>query len=155
MALRTTILWIHAISGAAWVAACGCFVIAGLALETGSEEQRSFVARVAPKIDRMMIAAAALVLVTGAVNLVLAGVARRFHFSAAFAIVLGIKIVLFIVMTLALGATLRTDGAIDALIERGRSDAVPGALARMVRYHGAIAAMGGVALLLGLWLMGT
>ncbi|HXW84455.1 MAG TPA: hypothetical protein VEJ86_08615 [Candidatus Binataceae bacterium] len=142
MPLRGVILWIHALSGATWVAACGCFVIAGLALETGSDEQRSFVERVVPKINLLVAAAAGLLLATGVANFALLGAARGFQFSTQFGIVLGAKVVLFIGMVLALSAALRTA-------------ARPHAMPRLVGYHGAIAAMGGLALLLGLWLMGT
>jgi hypothetical protein len=44
---------------------------------------------------------------------------------------------------------------IRAVVARGRSDAVPGAMTRMVRAHIAIVAMGGLALILGTWLMGS
>jgi hypothetical protein len=41
------------------------------------------------------------------------------------------------------------------VVARGRNDAVPGATSRMVKAHIAIVAMGGIALLLGTWLMGS
>ena len=44
---------------------------------------------------------------------------------------------------------------IRAVVARGRDDAVPGAMTRMVRAHIAIVAMGGIALMLGTWLMGS
>jgi hypothetical protein len=155
MGLRTTILWIHALSGAAWVAACGCFVIVGLALESGGAEQRNFVARVAPKIDGLIITAAALLLVSGGVNFAMAGEARGFRFSQAFLIVLGAKTVIFLAMVAALAAAMRIEKVARADLARGETAAVSGAMEKMVRYHGAVAALGGVALLLGLWLMGS
>jgi len=155
MGLRTAILWVHALAGATWVAACGCFVIAGLALEAGSDEQRNFAVRVAPKIDRLNVAMAALLLATGAISFVLAGMPRGFHFSHTFATVLGAKIVLFMAMTLAMAAALRTGAVIRAVVAKGPSDAIAGAMARLMRNHGAIVAMGSLALLLGLWLLGT
>ena len=44
---------------------------------------------------------------------------------------------------------------VRAVIERGRIDAMAGAMTRMVKAHAAIVAMGGIALLLGTWLMGS
>jgi hypothetical protein len=155
MELRSTILWIHALAGGAWVTACGCFVIAGLAIAAGSEEQVNFALRAAPKIDGFNIVAATVVLVTGGFNLALAGVARGFNFSAQFGIILVVKVILFIAMALALGRALSITATLRAVADKGRVAAIPGATARTVRRHGAIAAMGAIALVCGLWLMGS
>jgi hypothetical protein len=155
MALRTTVLWIHALAGGGWIAACGCFVIAGLAIAGGSDEQRAFAMRAAPAIDRFNLVAAATLLITGLMNFTLAGLARGFRFSAQFKIILSIKVMLFVGMAIALGRSLRIAAAMRADAERGSADAVPRAIDRMVRAHGAIVAMGSMALLLGLWLLGS
>jgi hypothetical protein len=156
MALQTVILWIHALAGAGWVAACVCFVIAGLLLSAGGDEQRDFALGAAPRIVGFSLAAALVLLFTGAVNLVLAGIVRSFRFSQEFGRILGLKVVLFVVMFLALRWTLRAAASLrgDA---QGATSSNPLAhrMARMVRAQGAIALMGAVALLLGLWLMGT
>jgi putative copper export protein len=136
--LATTILWIHATAGALWIGACACFVIAGLALTPGSDEHRNFVIRSAPKIDRLAMLAAALLLLTGLVNLFDATISRRFSFSTAFTTVLAIKILLYMAMLATMRSSMKT-----------------GAMNRMVKAHAAIVAMGAVALLLGLWLIGT
>ena len=151
----SAILWTHAAAGAIWVGACACFVIGGLALSAGSIEQRNFVERAAPKIDTLGLVAAAVLLVTGMINLTTAGVARRFAFSTAFMTVLAIKIALFIVMIVVMTWSMRIGAVIRAVVARGRSDAVPGAMTRMIRAHVAIVAMGGLALILGTWLMGS
>src|SRR5260221_10840280 len=96
--LSSAILWTHAAAGAIWVAACACFVIAGLALTPGSVEQRNFAAGAAPKIDRLALIAASLLFLTGLLNLSIAGFWRGLAFSTAFMIVLAIKIGLFIAM---------------------------------------------------------
>ncbi len=155
MALRTTVLWIHALAGGGWVAACGCFVIAGLAISAGSEEQRSFAMRAAPAIDRFNLAAAAILLITGLMNFTLAGLGRGFRFSAQFKIILSIKVMLFVGMAIALGRSLRIAAAMRAAAAPADTDSVPRAVDRMVRAHGAIVAMGAMALLLGLWLLGS
>jgi len=151
----SAILWTHAAAGAIWVGACACFVIAGLALAKGSVEQQRFVASAAPRIDLLGLVAAAVLLVTGLINLLTAGVARRFTFSTAFMTVLAIKIGLFIVMLFVMTWSMRIGAVIRAVLARGRNDAVPGAMTRMVRAHIAIVAMGGLALILGTWLMGS
>ena len=130
-------------------------MIAGLALATGSDEQRNFVANAAPKIDVLGLIAAIVLLLTGFINLMTAGVARRFVFSTAFMTVLAIKVGLFIVMIVVMTWAMRVGAVVKAVVARGRNDAVPGATSRMVKAHIAIVAMGGIALLLGTWLMGS
>ena len=153
--LPSAILWTHAAAGAIWVGACACFVIAGLALSAGSVEQRNFVASAAPKIDVLALVAAIALLITGFINLMTAGAARRFVFSTAFMTVLAIKITLFIVMLVVMTWAMRVGAVIRAVVARERTDAVPGAMTRMVRAHVAIVAMGALALILGTWLMGS
>ena len=136
--MTTTILWIHATAGALWIGACACFVIAGLALTPGSDGHRNFVVRSAPKIDRLAMLAAALLFLTGLVNLVQAAISRQFAFSTAFTTVLAIKILLFIAMLATMRSSMKT-----------------GAMERTLKAHAAIVAMGSIALLLGLWLIGS
>ncbi|MGH7781303.1 MAG: hypothetical protein ACREQR_15925 [Candidatus Binataceae bacterium] len=155
MELQNTILWIHALAGGAWVTACVCFVVAGLAIAAGSEEQVNFALRAAPKIDGFNLAAAAVVLVTGGINLAFAGVVRNFNFSAQFGIVLAVKVLLFIGMALAMGRAFAITATLRAVADKSRTAAIPVATARTVRWHGAIAAMGALALVCGLWLMGS
>jgi putative copper export protein len=136
--MTTTILWIHATAGALWIGACACFVIAALALTPGTDEHRNFVARSAPKIDRLAMLAAALLLLSGFVNLAQAAIAREFAFSTAFTTVLAIKILLYIAMLAAMRVSMKTS-----------------AMNRTLKAHTAIVAMGSIALLLGLWLIGS
>ncbi len=153
--LGTAILWTHAAAGAIWIGACACFAIAGLALGAGSAEQRNFVANAAPKIDLLGLVAAVVLLATGAISLIATGVVRGFAFSTTFIAVLAIKIALFIVMLAVLTWSMRVGAAVRAAIARESIDAVLGAMTRMVKAHGAIVAMGGIALILGTWLMGS
>ncbi len=153
--MATAILWIHATAGAVWIGACACFVIAGLALAPGSAEQRTLAVSAAPKIDRLAMLAAALLFLTGLINLGQAGISRQFAFSTAFITVLAIKIGLFIVMIAVMRSSMRIGSGVRAVIASGPIDALAGALDRMVKAHAAIVAMGSVALMLGLWLMGS
>ena len=153
--LSSAILWTHAAAGAVWVGACACFVIAGLALSAGSVEQRNFAANAAPKIDLLSLIAAMILLVTGFFNLMTAGVARRFVSSTAFTTVLAIKVGLFIVMIVVMTRSMRVGALVRSVVTRDRTDTVAAAMTRMVRAHVAIVAMGGIALILGTWLMGS
>ncbi len=151
----TIILWTHAVAGALWIGASACFVIAGVALEPQRVEQRNFVAKAAPIIERFGLAAAAVLFATGLVNFITVLIARRFALSAQFAIVLSVKVVIFIMMATMLSRAMRMGASIRALMSKDRTDTLPAAVNRMVRSHSAITAMGAVALVLGLWLMGT
>ncbi len=153
--MGTAILWTHAAAGANWIGACACFAIAGHALGPGSAEQRNLVANAAPKIDLLGLVAAAVLLATGVISLIAAGVLRGFAFSTTFITVLAIKIALFIVMLAAMTWSMRVGAAVRAVIARGRIDAAAGAMTRMVKAHAAIVAMGGIALILGTWLLGS
>jgi hypothetical protein len=156
--MTTTILWIHATAGALWIGACACFMIAGLALTPGSDEHRNFVVRSAPQIDRLAMLAAGVLFLTGLLNLAQAEIARQFALSAfshEFITVLAIKIMLFIAMVSVMHSSMRIGSAIRTVIEHGTTDALPSALNRMVKAHAAVVAMGSIALLLGLWLIGS
>ncbi len=99
--------------------------------------------------------AAIVLLITGFFNLMTAGIARRFVFSTAFMTVLALKIGLFIVMVVVMTWSMRVGATIRTAVARRRADAMPGAMRRMVAAHIAIVAMGGIALLLGTWLVGS
>lgn len=147
MALTTVLLWIHALSGVVWTGACASFALAGSALAAGSDEWRDFGLKVAPKLERLNLAAAAILLASGVLNLLIAGAARNYSFSAAFVTVLGAKSGLFVAMTLALAASWRAETAM-------RSGAA-GAMNRLLRLSGLTVVAGAIALALGLWLTGS
>src|SRR5260370_5422177 len=159
--LTTATLWIHATAGALWIGACACFVIAGLALTPGSDEHRNFVVRTAPKIDHLAMFAAALLFLTGLLNLARAASSRQFAFSTAFTTVLAIKILLFIAMlammrrAMRIGAELRlVMKYVPQIEEKKRPEALAGILDHSLKTHAAIVAMGSIELLFGLWLIG-
>jgi hypothetical protein len=145
--LRTVILWIHALSGLVWTGGCAAFVLAGSAVTAGSDEWRDFGLKVAPRLDRLNLGAAAILLLTGAINLMLVGTARGYSFSSAFVTVLGLKIGLFVTMTLALAAAWRAEAAVRSDLARG--------MRTMVRLSGLTVIAGTIALGLGLWLLGA
>ena len=148
-------LWVHVLAGALWIGASAALVLAALALGSGADERRDFATRVAPRIGWFCAGAAAIVLVSGAFNFLLAGIARGFKISTAFDAILAAIIALYIAMCAALGVAIRTAAVIRAVLARGRDVAVAGAIRRMMRSHGAIAILGALALVLGLWLAGS
>ncbi|HUA35103.1 MAG TPA: hypothetical protein VMA09_15955 [Candidatus Binataceae bacterium] len=152
--VRNSILWIHAGAGAIWIAACACFVIAGLAIEDGTSEQSDFVRRTIGSINRLASVAAAIVIVTGAANIVFYSMMHD-HMRAAFVFVLTAKLAIFGVMAAALAITVRAATRARGMLVVGNRGALPGAIRRMVRAHFAMVALGSVALVLGLWLSGT
>jgi hypothetical protein len=152
---RNVILWAHAAAGGIWIAACACFVIAGLAIEDGSEEQLSFVRRGIVRINRLALVMAAILLLSGAANIANAGMMRGWHLHAGFLLVLAAKIAIFIVMAAALAVTARAAARTRAIAESGNHGAVSGAIRPMVRAHFAMLVLGSVALVLGLWLVGS
>ncbi|MDO8432376.1 MAG: hypothetical protein Q7S58_08220 [Candidatus Binatus sp.] len=151
----TAILWTHAIAGALWLGASASFTIAGLALVAGSEEQRSFVERGAGRINACAMLAAVLLVITGMLNLGRVFQLRAGSLSHAFLYVLGVKIVLYIAMLMTLGVAMRAIPAMRFELGRGIEGAAPRAMRTMLRVHIAILSMGGIAMILGLWLVGS
>ncbi|HZO81885.1 MAG TPA: hypothetical protein VFB33_09325 [Candidatus Binataceae bacterium] len=139
--LSETILWIHVLCGALWVAVSLSFVLAAAATADG--EREAFAARVAPKLNRLNLVAIALLPLTGVANLVYVGRGHHFRYPPAFAGVLSVKLVLLCGMAVALGV------AWSAATDRARG------ARRLLWLYGAMAAMGAVALMLGLWLAGS
>src|SRR5208282_6405061 len=107
--LVTVMLWIHALSGAIWAGTCACFVMAGAAYASSPEQWRDFAMRTAPKLDRLNLAAAAVLVLSGIVNFLIAGKMRDFAFSETFMVVLVTKIELFVAMAAALWVSWRAE----------------------------------------------
>jgi len=144
--LRTTFLWIHVLCGASWVAISLSFVLAaGASTET---ERAGFAARVAPVLNRLNLTAIVILPLSGIANLIFVARARHFSLPAAFVEVLGAKLLLLCGMAAALavawGAAARLGSGATGDDER-----------RLLWLYGAMAAMGAVALMLGLWLAGS
>ncbi len=151
LAIRTTILWIHALSGITWVGASAAFVIAAMATGTSSDEGVSFARRVAPKINRLELGAAVTLVTTGIVNVILAAQVRHFRFSSAFRATLTVKVLIFAAMVTALSYSFRTERML-----RSEQPGVAGAATRrIVQLFALVIAIGSVALGLGLWLLGS
>jgi hypothetical protein len=144
--LRTTILWIHVLCGAAWVAVSLSFMLAAGA--TTQDERADFAARVAPALNRLNLAAIAILPLSGIANLAYVARERHYKLPPAFVEVLGAKVMLLCAMAAALAIAWRTAARLGA----GGSG---GAERRLMGVYGAMAALGAVALMLGLWLAGS
>jgi hypothetical protein len=128
-------------------------VLAASALNRESGEWRDFALKVAPRINRINLVMASAIPLTGLGNLYFAGRAHGFNFTPQFIGVLSAKVVLFLAMAAALTAAwtaeaaMRSPGTAGSLEVRGSG--------RLVGLYGITAAMGTIALALGLWLSGT
>lgn len=151
LAVRTVVLWVHALAGAAWVGASACYLIAAGAVGIDDDDGRAFVRRVTPAINGVGVAAMLTVVASGIVNLLIAGSMRRFDFSPTFIGVLSAKIAIFLVMFVLLSASFR---AARRLSSTDRSEVARAGM-RLLILNGAVVAMGATALVLGLWLLGS
>jgi hypothetical protein len=143
--LRSAFLWIHVVCGSLWIAVSLSFVLAAGA-STG-EERAGFAARVAPRLNRLNLAAIVLLPLTGIANLFYVARARHFSLPTAFVEVLGAKLLLLCGMAAALAIAW---GAAESL-----GSGMQGGERRLLWLYGTMAAMGAVALMLGLWLAGS
>ncbi|HTY56810.1 MAG TPA: hypothetical protein VMB26_16510 [Candidatus Binataceae bacterium] len=150
--LSAAILWIHVLSGAIWIGACVCLAIAVSAIRAGSDEFRDFAARGVPTLNRINLVAAVALAIAGMTKL-LTLIASGFRPSAMFIDVLFIKIGLFFAMAMALGASMRAAAMLEVTADDGPKSAR--AARKVAILSGLIAAMGGAAMLLGLWLVGS
>ena len=144
--LRTGFLWIHVLCGAIWVAVSLSFVLAaGASTET---ERAGFASRVAPVLNRLNLAAIALLPLSGIANVIFVARERHFRLPAAFVEVLSAKLLLLSGMAAALAIAWGTAARLG-------SGAAGAGERRLLWLYGAMAAMGAVALMLGLWLAGS
>lgn len=148
--LRTAFLWIHVSCGALWIVVSLSFVLAAGA--TAEHERASFAARVAERFNRLNLIAIALLPLSGIANL--GFVAREQHdrLPTAFVEVLAAKVALLCAMAAALAMARSVTGALAKDPSRGGAERhVP----RLLWLYGAMALMGAVALMLGVWLAGS
>lgn len=148
--LSTAALWLHVVSASWWILASTMMAVAGAVVGAESLEGREFMARVVPKLNRANALAAAILLLTGVINLTAVGSHREFSYPPAFMRVLLVKLMLYLLMVAALWASfgLGRQAAIRAGTQSSSSTYKLAALAA------AIALMGATAMLLGVWLAG-
>lgn len=149
--MRTTILWIHAVGGVAWVGAATVFVIAASAVGLEDEDGLAMVRRIAPAINRIGLGAMLFIIASGGVNIYIAGLTRGFAFSQSFIELLFAKIAILLAMFGVLTASWRAERRLAST----DSSAARGAARRLIIFNLAVMGLGATALLIGLWLLGT
>ena len=154
MVVRSVVLWIHVLCGVLWVGTCASFLLAASAITAESDEWREFAIRTAPRINRINVVPALIVPMTGAGNLFSAAMTRRTPFPPAFIGIVSIKVVLFFIMGVTLAASFAAERSMREGFAEGTAAGAAG-VHRLVRLYGTVAALGTVALGLGLWLAGT
>ena len=153
--MRTAFLWLHVISGVIWIGTSAVTTVAANALTFNTDEFREFVSKAIPTIDRVNICAALALLITGLVNFLLLATPVAFDLPSMFVVVLGLKVILFAAMAVALVAIFRGE---TQLKSAARSEAAGWGAAKMIRIgilSGLTAVLGAIALTLGVWLAGT
>lgn len=149
MMLRIVFLWIHVLCGALWVAVSLSFVLAAGALTEA--ERAGFPARVASRLNRLNLAAIVILPLSGIANLFYVVSARHFsRLPTAFVEVLSFKLLLLCGMAVALAVAWRTTAGLAADAQGSAQR-----LRWLLRVYGSMAAMGALALMLGLWLAGS
>lgn len=149
--MRTTILWIHAVGGVAWVGAATVFVIASSAAGFEDDDGLAMVRRIAPAINRIGLFAMLFIIGSGVVNIYLAGMTRRFAFSNNFIGLLSVKVALLSTMYVLLTLSWRAEERLASTdLAQARR-----AARRLVMFNLAVMGLGATALLLGLWLLGS
>lgn len=149
--MRTTILWIHAIGGVAWIGATTVFVIAASAVGLEDDDSLAMVRRIAPAINRIGLAAMLFIVASGVVNIYIAGVMRRFAFSNTFIELLSLKIAILCAMFVMLTGSWRA----EARLASTDPSQVHRAARRLIIFNLAVMGLGAAALLMGLWLLGS
>jgi hypothetical protein len=151
MRLSSAVLWLHVLCGVSWVGAAASFVLAIAALGTQKRELREFAVRVAPRINRLCFGCAILIPITGLANLVFAAQARGFRVPPEFVRIVAVKLLLFTAMAGLLWRASQRAAAVDLASVEETAPLIRG----LSRLYVMMLALGGIALLMGLWLAGV
>ncbi len=148
--LSTAVLWVHVVCASWWILACVTMAVAGAVVGTESVEGREFMVRVVPKLNQANALAAATLLLTGVINLMMVGGQRGFSYPSSFVRVLSIKLALYLLMVAALWACLTIGRKRD--VASGTQG--PQNTYKLAALSASIALMGAAAMMLGVWLAG-
>jgi uncharacterized membrane protein len=151
MRLSSVVLWLHVLCGVSWVGAAASFVLATAALGAQSRELRDFAVCVSPRINRLCCGCAILIPITGVANLVFAAQARNFQLPPEFVRIVAVKLLLFALMA---GLLWQASQRAAAIAKVSVAEVAP-LVGRLTRLYGMMLALGGIALLMGLWLAGV
>jgi hypothetical protein len=155
MVLRAVILWLHVLSGVAWIGVSASFTIAAAVLASEPGELYTLAVRTAPRINRLSLPMATLIPLTGIGNILFAASAHGFVLPAEFVGILAVKILLFTAMAIALWWAWKAEVAFGGESQEGQSAAGRVRVRELMRFYGVIIGAGMVALALGLWLSGV
>jgi hypothetical protein len=164
--LSTTVLWIHVICGITWITLCGTIAIVLLALGGNPAELGQFIVRGAPRLNRLCIGCAVVIPLSGLLNLMFAARASRLGLARDFVAIVSIKVAIFGLMAWAQWLAIDrfetvcrpppenasgNQGKDGGSLELRDNSVTRG----LVQLYAAIAALGGVALGMGVWLAGV
>jgi len=152
--LSGAVLWLHVLCGVSWVGAAASFVLAISALGSQSQERRDFTLRVAPRLNRLCLGCAGLILLTGVANLAFAAEQHGGTLPPEFVGIVSVKLGLYALMAWMLWRAMERAAAISRVPAADENDGAA-TLRSLVRLYGLMVAAGGVALLMGLWLAGV
>ncbi len=135
---ETYVLWLHIAAIVVWVG--GLFAVSFVlvpVLRRGIDSQQEvarLVTMVLRRFQRISRELILLILLTGMFNLISAGVARGFNFSATYIVMLVIKVTLFVVMVaIQAWQGFRLAPAFASLVSGTEQTVVPGAVKRLRR----------------------
>ena len=150
--IGAVVLWLHVLAAVTWIGAAASFVLALTSVGSAGREQHEMVMRVAPRLNRVCLGCAALVLATGIANLAFVARHRGGILPTQFTVIIGFKLLLYILMCVMLSRAIRR--AAPSSSSRCETDA-NGEPRRLVSPYAVMMAGGGIALALGLWLAGV
>lgn len=148
------VLWIHVICGVTWISVIASLVIASYGLAEEGSALTEFVLRAAPRINRVAIVCASLVVVTGFGNFIFAAKQHGMALPGEFIGILSAKIALLGLMLWALWRAMEGLLRLRRNVINGAPDDLAAGVRELLRWYDLIVVAGVVALGLGLWLAG-
>jgi hypothetical protein len=124
-----------------------------MALAGSGAERRDFVVRFVPRLNRLCIGCAGLILLTGFANLTFVARSHGNLLSREFTFIVTVKVVLFMIMSLSLWQIMALVGRVCSKVP-GLAGEADTEISELRRRYVVEIALGATALLLGLWLAG-
>jgi putative copper export protein len=147
------ILWLHVLCGLGWVGVAASFTLSATALGSAGAELRDFIRRVIDPLNVFCVFCAAVIPITGLLNLAFLSRTRGFVIGREFGEILAAKIALFSVMAWLEWRVLTLTGSTRINKTQGELSCIE--IASLVRSYGIIIIAGAAALGLGVWLAGV
>jgi uncharacterized membrane protein len=144
--LRTALLWLHVLAAVLWIGSSTCIAIAAVFVSSNPEDAHDFNGAL-PRLNRLSLIAAIIVGLAGLLSFLLLAAVRRYRFSPGFTAILALKVILFMLMFSLLAAAVRSAGSQSV----GRTKPI----SRIAFNYATAAALGILAMGLGIWLAGV